>query len=273
MERSLPVLSMLVLASFVTACGGDNGGEPVRATFELSGSGKQAKLSGPQSIKAGLVRIELKNSTNRSGGVQFVRGTEGHSGVEALRAASTWGERGRPLPAWVKIEGGTPSVPKGKTSTAVQELPAGDYMAVDIDSDVATSLKVTDGDGGGEPPSADARIEASEYKFTTSGLKAGTNSVEFENVGKEPHIFAAVQYKPGATLEQVREFVRTEKGEPPFVEDEGAEVTSPVLDGSRKQVIDLTLRRGKYALLCFIPDRAGGPPHVTKGMVSEAIVE
>ena len=33
------------------------------------------------------------------------------------------------------------------------------------------------------------------------------------------------------------------------------------------------LKKGSYALLCFIPDRQGGPPHVAKGMVSEAKVE
>ncbi len=36
--------------------------------------------------------------------------------------------------------------------------------------------------------------------------------------------------------------------------------------------VDLT-KSGKYAALCFIPDRQGGPPHVAKGMVSELTVK
>ena len=38
-------------------------------------------------------------------------------------------------------------------------------------------------------------------------------------------------------------------------------------------MVNLDLKKGKYALVCFIPDRQGGPPHVAKGMVSEATVE
>jgi hypothetical protein len=33
------------------------------------------------------------------------------------------------------------------------------------------------------------------------------------------------------------------------------------------------LKPGKYALYCFISDRKGGPPHITKGTISEATVE
>lgn len=46
-----------------------------------------------------------------------------------------------------------------------------------------------------------------------------------------------------------------------------------VLDGGAKQVTQLELAKpGKYALLCFIQDRAGGPPHIAKGMIAEVDV-
>ncbi len=35
----------------------------------------------------------------------------------------------------------------------------------------------------------------------------------------------------------------------------------------------LELKKGKYVPVCFISDRKGGPPHVAKGMISEATVE
>lgn len=39
------------------------------------------------------------------------------------------------------------------------------------------------------------------------------------------------------------------------------------------QITELDLaRKGKYALLCFVSDRKGGPPHVAKGMVAEVTV-
>ncbi len=41
-----------------------------------------------------------------------------------------------------------------------------------------------------------------------------------------------------------------------------------------EQVTDIELKQpGKYALICFIQDRKGGPPHVMKGMIKEVEVQ
>ena len=45
-----------------------------------------------------------------------------------------------------------------------------------------------------------------------------------------------------------------------------------MIDGGAKQAVELELKAGKYALVCFVPDRQGGPPHAAKGMISEATV-
>ncbi len=109
-----------------------------------------------------------------------------------------------------------------------------------------------------------------EYTFNAVQLKSGTNDVLVDNVGKEPHIVAAAQMKPGATIAEVRNFIRREKGEPPIIEKEG--FGSAILDGGEAQISQLDLKPGKYALICFIPDRNGGPPHLAKGMISQATV-
>lgn len=116
-----------------------------------------------------------------------------------------------------------------------------------------------------------ASITARDYSFTTSGLKAGKNAITFENTGKEPHHVVVAPLKPGKTLDDVRKFAREEKGPPPI--DEKSTQSTTVLDGGTKQVTELELKKpGKYALLCFITDRAGGPPHVAKGMAAEATI-
>jgi len=46
-----------------------------------------------------------------------------------------------------------------------------------------------------------------------------------------------------------------------------------VIDGGIAQNIELDLEAGKYAVVCFIQDRKGGPPHGAKGMISELVVE
>jgi hypothetical protein len=167
--------------------------------------------------------------------------------------------------------GGVGTTPEGEARSATQLLEPGNYFVVDVDSNTGASLKVTGEAGDGELPSAPATIKATEYAFVAEGLKAGNNTFLFDNIGKEPHHLAAVQMKPGATIADVRKFVEDEKGEPP-IEEEGGFATT-ILDGGTRQVnADVDLKKGKYALLCFIPDRAGGLPHVTKGMVSEAVV-
>jgi hypothetical protein len=45
------------------------------------------------------------------------------------------------------------------------------------------------------------------------------------------------------------------------------------IEGGTKQITELDLDKpGKYALLCFVSDRKGGPPHVAQGMVAEITV-
>ena len=39
------------------------------------------------------------------------------------------------------------------------------------------------------------------------------------------------------------------------------------------QAVELNLRPGRYALLCFAADRKGGPPHVMQGMIAQTRVE
>ena len=123
----------------------------------------------------------------------------------------------------------------------------------------------------GKLPSAPATVSAKEYSFDASGLKAGKNQIAFENIGAEPHHIIAVPMTPGATIADVRKFFKTEKGKPPIAFEETQ--STSVIDGGTTENVELELKSGKYALLCFISDRAGGPPHAAKGMISEATVE
>ena len=125
-----------------------------------------------------------------------------------------------------------------------------------------------------ELPKTDAKVTAGEYEFSASGLKAGTNEVEFDNAGKELHHLIAFPYARGTTLAKVKKAFKQEgepSGPPPVDFENG--VGTAVLEGGDKQVVPLELKAGKYALVCFISDRKGGPPHVAKGMIVEAAVE
>jgi hypothetical protein len=281
MRRRATTLAAATVLFAAAGCGGDDdegagsGGQaakpkPTTLAVKISGSAKKPTLDVPSSVKGGVVTIEVTNEAKGDHGVQLVRGEDGHTAEEALTAASAWGESGKALPPWAVLAGGVGSVASGESAKVTQTLPAGSYIAVDIDTNASAPLEVT-GNTGDDAPAGAATIDATEYSFEATGLKAGSNEVTFANAGKEPHFIAGVRIKPGKTIEDVRTFFRTEKGEPPIVES--GSFNTAIIEGGDQQNLELDVEAGKYALLCFIPDRKGGPPHVVKGMISEATVE
>jgi hypothetical protein len=275
MIRSLSALfAVLALAGLMSACGDDDeeavASDAAVAAFELSGSGQEARMSGPGSLEAGAVQVDFKNSTKDDAGVTLVRVEGGHTAAQAVKAGRAWGEGNTPLPDWVRFVGGVASIRSGETSTSVQSLPQGNYAAVDINTSAFAPFEVT-GNGDGELPTSSARVEARDYSFEASGLEAGKGRVLFTNTGKEPHFALMAPIKPGKTLDDVRKALETEEGETPIFE--AKTVSTGVLDGGESQVVDLALLKGKYALVCFVAERKGGPPHAFKGMVSGAVVE
>ena len=229
-------------------------------------------MKAPASVEAGLAKLTLKNSSKSEGGAQLVRVEGSHTMEEVGKAGAAWGEKGKPLPDWFQLEGGVGSTKPGGSKSVTQPLKPGNYLAVDIESEASAPIKVTGSQAGPAPTSA-SRIDAVDYSFKASGLKAGKQTVLFDNKGKEPHFIVGGPIKPGQTIADVRKAVMKgeEGGPPPFEEKAGFDTA--VIDGGRKQTVELDLKKGKYAFLCFIPDRKGGPPHVAKGMVSEGVVE
>jgi hypothetical protein len=258
------------------ACGSDDeksGGEAKkersRLAISISGSDKQPTVEAPKTVTGGLTEITVTNSARDEHSAQIIRFDKGHTAAEAIKQGNAWGDGGKPLPEWITITGGVGDVLPGQTGIAVQQLEPGDYVAFDLNTGASAEFKVS-GEGAGGAPSAPASIAAVEYSFKATGLKAGKQKVLFDNKGKQPHLIAAAPMKPGKTIADVRKFIQTEKGESPV--DEQSDLSTAVIEGGTKQQVELDLKSGKYALLCFVPDRQGGPPHIAKGMISEAEV-
>jgi hypothetical protein len=258
----------MVLAS----CGDDDDAdeaEAARIALEVTGTERDATYSPfPETVDAGVAEIELTNSAKGTADFQLIRveGERTDAEVEdALQAAG----HGEPFEDWFLTAGGVGATPPGDSQTVVQELEPGTYHAFGADLQPIGSFEAIE-DGGGELPDTEATVTASEYTFTTEALESGSNQVLFENRGAQPHHLIAAPILRGKTIEDVEEFARTEKGSPPI--DFRNRVESAVLEGGTSQVLELDLQAGRYALLCFVSDREGGPPHVTKGMVSEATV-
>lgn len=273
-SRRFAVL-LAVLGLFLASCGSDDddgGGGSSEATalaVEITESGKTSTVKVPESVEAGLVEVSLENSGEAPHSVQLVRvdGDQTAAQVEEV----TGGQGG--IPDWLHGAGGLGTTPPGQSSTATVVLEPGSYYAQDDEAEEGgiTKFEVMGEAGEAELPSTDATITASDYKFEASGLKAGKNSVTFDNTGEELHHAIAAPINDGKTIADVKEFFMTEGGPPsgpPPVDFEGGFGTA-VLDGGAKEVADLELEAGRYAFVCFIPDRAGGPPHIAKGMLQE----
>jgi hypothetical protein len=277
MRLTLPLTLLSACALGFGACGDDedDGGGAEAQVFEVQATedGEQSKVTAPESADPGAVEIRFRNTGERPHSLQVVQIGDGHTAKEALEAGEAWGEQGEALPEWVTLVGGIGVTEGGGSGIAVVDLDAGEYAAFDIEGtgpDSSAEFTV-EGDEGPALPEVQATVEAKDYSFRATALEAGSHRVLLENNGEEPHHLAAAPLKPGKTVDDVANFVKTEKGQSPIVESKA--FNTAILSGGEKEVVDLRFESGDYALLCFVPDRAGGPPHALKGMVAASSVE
>jgi hypothetical protein len=155
----------------------------------------------------------------------------------------------------------------------VQRLEPGTYWVGDDAEDRGdvAILRVTGGAADPKLSPPEARLTAVDYRFKFSGLKAGRTAVEFANNGKEPHHAYFALMREGRTVAEVLAFFKGKLTGPPPIDTERNQETT-VLEGGQRQATQLDLQSGRYAVLCFVSDRGGGPPHTEKGMVAEVKV-
>ena len=235
----------------------------------------------PASIKGGLTMITLKNTGKSPHDLQLLKIDGVHTDAEA--AAVTNSPDGAPIPAWIHGAGGVGTVAPGKSSSATLNLDAGTYVYVSTESD--EEKKTSDAKSGmvgrftvkgtksAASLSAPATIASKEYGFDVTGLKAGANTVLFKNSGKQLHHVVIAKIRTGKTIADVKaSFSSNDQSGPPPV-DFATVRSAAAVDPGVGEVISLNLPAGSYAFMCFISDRAGGPPHFTKGMLQEVVVK
>lgn len=296
--RRAPATTLLVLVAVLAACGGEDvvvqeaptprergvapaagkttstdplrGGrtKPARLTITVDDVGRNRfRYRAPRTVRGGLVEIRLRNMGEVPRKAQLWRIDGDHTIEEALRVR-------HPQPAWLKTAGGVGHTEPGETSSTLQALPAGRYFVAWILStpgEVAT-FTVTGPRDVPDPPRAPARVEALDFSFRVSGLKAGRNSVDFDNTGSQQHHAYFTPMRAGVDIQDVRRFFgrRTSVGPPP-VDAEVVRETA-VIEGGDRQVTELDLPAGRYALICFVRGAGGGPQHIELGMINEVAV-
>jgi hypothetical protein len=276
-RRLLLSVAGVAAALALSACGDDeeSGDEAAAEPQQIAITASEEGLEAPTSAESGLAEITLDNPTDAPHDAQLIRVEGDHDAQEAAEVIQS-AQQGEGLPDWFFAGGGVGTVPPGETGAVTQTLEPGTYYAFDTEArggpSEPPSIEVT-GEPSDETVAADApaTITASEYAFETEGLSSDSPEVNFENAGEQPHHIVAAPLEEGATLEDVEAFARDESGPPPVNLDET--ISTAVVEGGDTQVVDLPFEQGDYALLCFISDREGGPPHVAEGMIAEAKVE
>jgi plastocyanin len=284
-KPSMPGLALLAVAAVgLAGCSGQvvdkqAAATPTKFSITATEAGKQLRLSVPNSVPAGLVTVELTNTGKAFHEAQLIRLEPGHTPEDAMKVIAA---EGSPSPGWIHVAGGTGPAPPGGKRSATQRLRPGSYIVYDapfqnegkrLKFGLASFKVEGETEDSGELPKAGAKIEAYEYGFRASGLTVGKNTIKFSNIGKEPHHVIAVPYKRGATLAEVRNaFGRDQESAEPPLDFKNVAYTARI-DGGTTQITELDLDKpGKYALLCFVSDRKGGPPHVAQGMIAEITV-
>ena len=258
------------------AAGGTVAGDPLRDAGVRSSRltitvedtrGGMPRFSAPRTVRGGLVEIRLRNEGAGPRKAQLWSIDGDHTVKEALRV-------GRRLPDWLRTAGGVSLTEPGATSTTLQALPAGRYYvgATKGEPGRVAEFEVTGPRTAPEPPRAPARVETLDFSFRISGLKAGRNSVDFDNTGREQHHAYFTPMRAGSDLADVRRFFgsRTSSGPPP-VDSEVVRETV-IIEGGDRQVTQLDFAPGRYAVICFVRGRQGGPPHIELGMINEVTV-
>jgi hypothetical protein len=283
-RRALPralTAGAALAALALTACGDDDkeaSKVPAKLTVTETQAGKDLKIDIAGDKTPGTTQVAYTNNTKRPATAQFIAVTGGQ-GVAEVSKAYAQVSNGKAAPNWFFAAGGAGTTAPGKTTNVGLVLLPGTYYVVDDEDE--GNLKnggiakfTVEGDKNEAALPTGETVTAKDYSFTATGLKSGTNTLVFANRGKQIHHLQAFPMNRGATIDQVRKFVSSdgESGGPPPIDFDGGSGTA-VIEGGGTLTTDFTLKKGKYALLCFVSDRQGGPPHVAKGMVSEATVE
>jgi hypothetical protein len=272
------------LALLFGGCGGGSD-QPTKVAIKVTENGRgDYSLSVPSQIEGGAVELTLDNGGNRAPhAAQVIRLGSGHTFREALPIID--GDKPVPIPGWINAYGGVGPVQPGHSGSATVRLDEGHYVIQDDAENGAKSPPHAEFDVRGtndaELPETDPTVTAAttgsqdpahEYEWKSEGLEAGGNEITFDSQGDEAlHILVAAPIRGNATIEQVAR--ELDSNAPPRSLAFPDATQTEVLDGGKREVTTLELRSGRYAFICFLPDRdAPDEPHYKTGLLKEVTI-
>lgn len=232
----------------------------------------------PDTIEAGAVVLKLDNHGKELHHAWVARLDEGKTLADVIAGMKAHG----PPPAWFVSIGGPNVAGPGGSAEATVVLAPGTYVALcfipaaDGVPHVAKGMMkqftvVASGAGASAKlPAAQNTMTLTDYDFTVATpLTAGRQVVRLRNTASQSHEAVMFQLAPGRTAADVVAWVEKPAGPPPFLSALG--LTG--IDRGIEANLTMDLARGRYALICFIPDAKDGKPHFAHGMIREITVK
>jgi hypothetical protein len=243
---------------------------PTKVALTFDAASK--KLAGfPAALKGGLTTLAVKSSSYGVS-LQLAKVTGTHTDAEITKEVNS---QDAPPPAWVVLYGGTAA---GTSRTATVNLDKGNYIWIMFSSGGELDGKapwarftVTGAKSATQPTGGTSTIKTLEYGFELTGLKAGVNTVNYINGGKEWHHVIMQKLMPGKTLADFQKALASNGPPPAGLTDDKAGADLPVQSPGLTSVTDFDLSKGTYVFTCFMPDKTG-KPHAMSGMVKEVII-
>jgi hypothetical protein len=235
----------------------------------------------PSQIKAGYVNMVMENAGKEPHHAQFLRLNDGVT-MEQFQTALQQG-----IPAVMAIAaltGGPSVIDPGMSQSVTLNLTPGQYMLLcviagadgvpHLAKGMVAPLTVTPADGAADTaaaaPKAGGQVRLLDFSFSLpQAIKAGQQTWEIKNDGKQPHEMTLIKLAPGKTMADVHAFMAQPAGAPPFADVGGMQGIMP----GATAWLDLNLEPGNYVAVCHIPDMASGEEHMHLGMIMPFSVE
>jgi hypothetical protein len=237
--------------------------------------GRDFSFDAPDVLPAGLTEFRFLNKGPSLHHMALLKLAAGKT-VDDVRAAFA---KPGPMPGWMKEVGGPNAGAPGVESNATLMLEPGNYAIIcfvdlggppHFTKGMVKGLRVVPGKiAAVARPKPDVTATLFDYGFRLSQpVKAGTRTIRVYNAGKQHHEVELVQLAPGATAASVLQWMGKMEGPPPGKALGGV----AGIGAGLSQSFTADFARGKYALICFLPDVKDGKPHFAHGMIQEITV-
>jgi hypothetical protein len=288
MTLAMTAVTVAALGIGVTACGSSSKtaadvttttAKPAPAPLTIT-AGDYSYSGVPATIPAGIVSVKFVNGGTVDHEMAFIKVTDNSDPQTVFKGLGTV-LQGGPFPTTFLAANGVPNTPAGKTTNTQFNLTPGQYVALCTDTGVVGSTKdgkphfergmykavTVTGTGGNVAPTSTSSITAHDYGFALSGIKAGSQTVVFKNVGPvQWHFSEILEFAKGTTVTQaqadVGKLLASNGPPPPGVAAPTDVATSQIASPGYGNTFSATFESGRtYVVLCFVSDKKGGPPH------------